>query len=133
MRRPVLTGALGTLALLSCAALTVAGCAGPEQRAAPPQQVQSGSPGRGAQLIESYGCGSCHTVPGVTGADGLVGPPLDRFGRRSYIAGELPNTADNLQLWIADPQEVEPGTAMPDLDVTPDDAADIAAYLESLQ
>ncbi|MFC4859441.1 c-type cytochrome, partial [Actinophytocola glycyrrhizae] len=80
-----------------------------------------------------YGCGSCHTVPGVDGADGLVGPPLTRFGARSYIAGALPNTGDNLQHWIRDPQEVEPGTAMPDLDVSELEARDIAAYLLTLE
>lgn len=107
-----------------------AGCA--TVSPAPPAEVPSGSPGRGAQLINQYGCGSCHTVPGVKGADGLVGPPLTRFGRRSYIAGELVNSGPNLQRWIQHPQAIEPGTAMPDLGVTPEDARDIAAYLFTL-
>lgn len=98
----------------------------------PPAEVPSGDPARGARLIDQYGCGSCHTVPGVRGANGLVGPPLIRFGSRSYIAGELPNSGANLQRWIRHPQEVEPGTAMPDLGVTKTDAEDIAAYLFTL-
>ncbi|GAB1692891.1 c-type cytochrome [Krasilnikovia sp. M28-CT-15] len=98
----------------------------------PPTEVPDGDPGRGATLITRYGCGACHTVPGVNGADGLVGPPLTRFGSRSYIAGELVNSGPNLQRWIQDPQAVEPGTAMPDLHVTPQDAQDIAAYLFTL-
>ncbi|GAB2934837.1 hypothetical protein GCM10027280_23380 [Micromonospora polyrhachis] len=98
----------------------------------PPPEAGSGYPARGAQLIEQYGCGSCHTVPGVDRADGLVGPPLTRFGARSYVAGELPNNAENLRHWIEDPQSVEPGTAMPDLGVGPIDAQDIAAYLLTL-
>jgi cytochrome c1 len=98
----------------------------------PPAEVPDGNPGRGARLIEHYGCGSCHTVPGVRGADGLVGPPLIKFGSRSYIAGELPNSGENLQRWIRDPQAVEPGTAMPNLSVTDVDAKDIAAYLFTL-
>jgi cytochrome c1 len=98
----------------------------------PPAEVPNGNPGRGAILIERYGCGSCHTVPGVRGADALVGPPLTKFGARSYIAGELPNSGDNLQRWIKNPQAVEPGTAMPNLSVTDVDARDIAAYLFTL-
>ncbi|MEV0733886.1 MULTISPECIES: c-type cytochrome [Polymorphospora] len=98
----------------------------------PVSRPDSGHPERGAELIARYGCGSCHTIPGIDGADGLVGPPLTRFGARSYIAGELPNSAENLKRWITDPQSVEPGTAMPNLGVDPIDAEDIAAYLHTL-
>ncbi|MFG3701135.1 c-type cytochrome [Micromonospora sp. NPDC047620] len=98
----------------------------------PPPEVRVGFPERGAQLIVERGCGSCHVIPGIDRANGLVGPPLTRFGARSYIAGALPNNADNLRRWIADPQAVEPGTAMPDLGIDPIDAQDIAAYLYTL-
>ncbi|WP_346535432.1 c-type cytochrome [Micromonospora sp. DPT] len=98
----------------------------------PPPESRNGRPDRGAELITRYGCGSCHTIPGINRADGLVGPPLTRFGARSYVAGQLPNNADNLQRWISDPQAVEPGTAMPNLGVTAIDAQDIAAYLYTL-
>ncbi|HEX7746462.1 MAG TPA: c-type cytochrome [Micromonosporaceae bacterium] len=100
--------------------------------APPPPESRGGHPDRGAELIARYGCGSCHTIPGVERANGLVGPPLTRFGARSYIAGELPNNADNLQRWISNPQAVEPGTAMPNLGVNAVDAQDIAAYLYTL-
>ncbi|MFC0531705.1 c-type cytochrome [Phytohabitans kaempferiae] len=98
----------------------------------PPAEVTSGDPVRGAELIGRYGCGTCHEVPGVRGADGMVGPPLTRFGSRSYIAGHLVNTGPNLWRWITDPQGVDPGTAMPDVGVTDADARDIVAYLMSL-
>ncbi|MGC3864263.1 c-type cytochrome [Micromonospora chersina] len=110
--------------------LAVTGCA--STSAPPPPESRTGRPDRGAKLIAQYGCGSCHTVPGVDRAGGLVGPPLTRFGARSYIAGELPNNADNLRRWITDPQAVEPGTAMPKLGVSAIDAQDIAAYLYTL-
>ncbi|MFG3688357.1 c-type cytochrome [Micromonospora sp. NPDC047740] len=110
--------------------VTVAGCASAPPP--PPPESRVGRPDRGAQLIAQYGCGSCHTIPGIDQAGGLVGPPLTRFGARSYIAGELPNNADNLQRWITDPQAVEPGTAMPKLGVSAIDAQDIAAYLNTL-
>jgi cytochrome c len=116
---------------LACAALLAAPACS-TLAPLPPAEVPDGSPERGAHLIQQYGCGSCHTVPGVKGADGLVGPPLTRFGSRSYIAGELPNNAENLQRWIKNPQSVEPGTAMPNLSVTDVDARDIAAYLFTL-
>lgn len=108
-----------------------AGCG--ESSTVPPLEAQQGDPGQGAQLIQQYGCGTCHTIPGIDGANGLVGPPLEHFSRRSYIAGELPNSETNLQHWIENPQRVEPGTAMPDLGVTKSDAQDIVAYLYTLQ
>jgi cytochrome c len=113
------------------AALVVAACSTPGG-SVPGAETTFGDPDRGARLISDYGCGCCHVVPGVNDADGLVGPPLTDFGRRSYIAGVLPNNADNLQHWIRDPQSVVPGNAMPDLGVSTVDARDIAAYLFTL-
>ncbi len=113
-------------------ALVAAACAtGPSQT--PPPEVPAGNPARGVALIERYGCGGCHIIPGVPGADGKVGPPLIHWGERSYIAGQLPNNAENLVLWIMNPQTVEPGTAMPNLGITRDEALDIAAYLFTLE
>ncbi len=86
-------------------------------------------PDRGPALIEAYGCGECHTIGTLRGADGMVGPPLTNVARRSYIAGSLPTTPENLARWIQDPQGIEPGTAMPDLGIGSDDARDVAAYL----
>ena len=95
------------------------------------KSVLGGDPAAGRQAILHYGCGSCHTINGVPGADALVGPPLNNFAQRHYIAGNLPNTADNLIFWIQFPQRVEPGTAMPDMNVAEEDARNIAAYLYS--
>jgi cytochrome c2 len=88
---------------------------------------------RGRAIIEAYGCGACHIIPGVPGANGLVGPPLIFFGARTMIAGELPNTPENLERWLQNPRAVEPGTAMPDLGLSPDQAQDITAYLYTLR
>jgi cytochrome c1 len=93
----------------------------------------SASARRGRDDIQYYGCGSCHTVPGVPGAHATVGPPLNKMGLRTYIAGTLPNSTDNLALWVQHPRAVHPGTAMPELEVTPEDANDIAHYLEELR
>jgi cytochrome c1 len=63
----------------------------------------------------------------------LVGPPLIYFSQRTMIAGELPNTQENLVRWIEHPRQVEPKTAMPDLGLDDDQAYDIAAYLYTLR
>ena len=84
---------------------------------------------RGAVALHEYGCGSCHRIPGIASADGIVGPPLVDMGRRVYIARGLPNTAQNMARWIQTPQQFAPGSAMPDMQVTGSDAMAIAAYL----
>lgn len=94
--------------------------------------VAGGDADRGARLVASYGCGSCHDIPGIPGARGRVGPPLTDFAERAYIAGALRNEPLSLVRWIRFPQQVEPGTAMPDLGVTEPHARDIAAYLYTL-
>lgn len=96
-------------------------------------QMVGGNPDRGPALMRGYGCGTCHTVAGVTGANGLVGPPLTGIAERAYIAGVLPNAPENMVRWIEDPKAVDSLTAMPVLGVTPADARDIAAYLYTLR
>jgi cytochrome c1 len=79
--------------------------------------------------MKAFGCGACHTVPGVPGADGRIGPELSGLADHENIAGRLENTPDNLVRWISHPQEVDPGNVMPDLGVPDSAARDIAAYL----
>jgi cytochrome c1 len=95
--------------------------------------ANGGSPARGRRLIREHDCGSCHTIPGITEARGLVAPPLLWFSRRTYIAGEVPNTPANLALWVRSPESIEPGTAMPTLGLSEQDARDVAAYLGTLR
>jgi len=87
----------------------------------------------GQQAIRTYGCYACHTISGVPGAQGLVGPPLDGIANRTYIAGELQNTPENLMLWIKHPHQVEPHTVMPEMNVSDEDSRNIAAYLYTLR
>jgi cytochrome c len=93
----------------------------------------SADPDRGKTAIDHYGCAGCHTIPGIRGANGLVGPSLERIASRTYIAGVLSNTHDNMLRWIHDPPKVDDKTAMPNLQVTDDDARDIASYLYTLR
>ena len=91
--------------------------------------VAGARPERGPLLIKEYGCGSCHTLPGISQTPRTVGPSLERVKVQLYIAGTLTNTPDNLRRWIQDPQQIRPHTAMPNLGVGFEDARDIAAYL----
>ena len=91
-----------------------------------------GSPQRGRALLSAHGCPACHLVPG-SALQGMVGPPLTGMGSRSYIAGRFPNARIDMEQWIRRPQEMKPGTAMPDLGVSERDARDMASYLATLR
>jgi len=117
--------------VLSVSAAAVSGCSHGEADAA--ALTGGGSPDRGATLIRSYGCGTCHTVPRVPGAHATVGPNLQGIASRAYIAGVLPNVPNNMVRWIQNPQAVDEKTAMPNLNVSSRDARDIAAYLYTLK
>jgi cytochrome c1 len=88
-----------------------------------------GDPDRGREHVIAYGCPACHDIPGIRAPGGLVGPPLRDLARRTYVAGHLPNTPGNLVRWIRDPHAVSPGTAMPTLGLSEEEARDVAAYL----
>lgn len=92
-----------------------------------------GDPVRGRVVIRTYGCGSCHTIRGVPGADAQIGPPLNGLARRHYIAGVLQNTPSNLVRWILDPQAVDSLTAMPTLGLTEAEARDVAAFIYTIR
>ena len=95
------------------------------------EPASGGNPKRGQELITQYGCGSCHTIPGIPGATASVGPPLENFRKRVYIGGRLTNTAEELVKWIVDPRAIDAKTAMPAVGVDAQQARDIAAYLYS--
>jgi len=125
--------ALG-LAVLAAAATILTACSQSAKADTDPSQTIPGADAkRGAADIARIGCGTCHMIPGIQHAEGLVGPPLEHWARRTYIAGEVPNTPGMLVRWIETPQAIEPGTAMPNLGVTEQTARDIAAYLYTLK
>ena len=110
---------------ISIASVALHGCA---PAAGEAQRIE-----RGQRLLAQYQCGACHSIPEVPASRGGIGPPLERWAGRSYIAGHLPNRADTLARWIAEPQALVPGTAMPDMGVSDTDAGAMAAYLMSLE
>lgn len=124
------TSAVQQSLLILLLAAMLAGCG--QGKAAGPDNF-NGDPRRGADLIRTYGCGGCHDIPGIANADGNVGPPLHRIGTRSYIAGFLQNSPDNMAFWIQNPQKVLPGNAMPQMGIPAADARDIAAFLYTLK
>ncbi len=106
---------------LAVCLLVAAGCGA---QATPPTKIEvpGGDADRGRQAIAQYGCGSCHTVPGITRADATVGPPLTAWAERASIAGEFPNRPEYLVAWIHNPQAMLPGSIMPNTG-TPIEAA----------
>jgi len=115
-------------ALLALAALGA--CKGREK---PPREVAGGNAELGRQAIQKYGCGTCHTIPGVDGAAGKQAQILLGFADRGDIAGMTSNLPENLVRWIQRPQDIYPRAKMPSLGVPEKDARDIAAYLYTLK
>jgi len=128
-RRTMVKGAW--LGMLMALLIGLSSCSREAERTA--AALTGGKPGIGKQVIQQYGCASCHTIPGILGANALVGPSLEHIASRMYIAGVLPNTAENMRRWLQDPPAVDPLTAMPNLGVTEADARDMAGYLYTLR
>ena len=116
----------------------------PEVTALPFYQQLNPQQQQGVQVILQRGCGSCHTIPNIPGASGTIGPNLGPhddvppLSQRPMIAtypnGVVPNASvDDLAKWIEDPPSLKPGTAMPKLGLSADEAAAAAAYLYSIQ
>lgn len=122
MRRTALLG------LAPLAAVAVAAGCGPGTHAT---VVAGGNANAGHALIVRIGCGACHRIAGVSGADGEVGPSLKQLPHLQSISGVLPNTTQNLIRWLLDPPRFVPKGDMPNLGITPAQARDIAAYLYS--
>jgi cytochrome c2 len=91
----------------------------------------TGDPAAGARDISRLGCGSCHTIPGIVGAHGKVGPSLAGIASRTSVAGQLANQPPNLERWIQHPHSIHPDSLMPELGVTATQSQNIAAYLYS--
>jgi putative membrane protein len=120
------------VAALVATVLAASGSGGCNQAGSTAAAMTGGDAMRGRDTMRTYGCATCHTIPGVDGAIGSVGPPLTQVARRSYVAG-APNTPDRLVQFLRHPRRVRPGTPMPELGVTERDARDIAAYLYTLR
>jgi len=114
--------------LIVAVSLGAAGCMPEPPRA----RVAGGDENRGRTALAEHGCGACHVIPGVRGADGRTGPPLASYSRFAYLAGKFPQQPELLAQWIADPASLAPRTAMPAVPMSEQQARDMAAYLYSL-
>ena len=85
--------------------------------------------GNGRLLLQQFGCGQCHRIPGVANAQGTAGPPLEAVAERAYLGGVLPNTRENMARWIREPRRFDPRTTMPAMGMTDAQARDMVAYL----
>jgi cytochrome c len=124
--RWTMIGGATAIGLVSAAAVVVSGW---QQQNNIAVALTGGEPSRAPTLLRRYGCSSCHTIPGAPGGDGLVGPSLRDLRSRVYLAGVLPNTADNLVRFIVSPTRFHPASAMPETGISEREARDVAAYL----
>jgi putative membrane protein len=131
-RRRLLASRSTPLLLLILCSL-VGACSGKNNNDRIARELTGGDPGRGRQAIHSYGCDTCHTIPGILTATATVGPPLNAVGRRTYLAGRIENTPENMIRWIKHPRSVDDRTAMPETGVNDRDGRDIAAFLYTLR
>ena len=105
-------------------------CDGPPDRT---PTVGDADVSRGRQLVSDKGCVACHTFPDVKWPRGRLGPSLEDFGRQGLIAGQLPNQPGVLMQFVRNAPAQVPGTAMPAIPMTDQEARDVTAYLLQLQ
>jgi cytochrome c1 len=96
------------------------------------RKVAGADASTGKRLVTQYQCGACHTIPDIPGAGGQAAPSLAGFGKLSYIAGRTPNQPERLTAWLLDPPALKPGTAMPAMGLTEEEARHMAAFLYTL-
>lgn len=111
--------------------MPIAACGVSERDDAP--RVHAGNAERGEAALARLECGACHVIPGIPGAVGQVGPTLESYASRSYVAGKFRNDPETLVRFIRDPPAMAPLTGMPAIPMTDGDARNIAAYLYELR
>lgn len=109
--------------------LCIAACKAPP---AVEQAMPMASAERGKAAIERAGCAACHTIQGIDWPRGEVAPPLGGLTRRALIAGQVPNQPEWLALYVRNAPSLVPGSTMPAMPISKDEARDIASYLYSL-
>jgi mono/diheme cytochrome c family protein len=101
-----------------------------------PKALLAADQKQGRQLLETRGCGSCHSFTGVAPLGPR--PKLEAGGSAANRAIMLaPDLAfvrqrfrpDKLVEWLVDPSRVKPTTLMPATGLSPAEAQSVAAYL----
>jgi cytochrome c oxidase subunit 2 len=87
----------------------------------------------GRRIFEATACINCHTVRG-TAASGRFGPDLTHLMSRASIAsGAAENTAENLRLWLKEPDAIKPGSLMPAMHLSDAELDAVVRYMLSLR
>ena len=115
---------------LVLACLSLVACDGPPDRT---PTLGDADAAKGRLLVTDKGCVACHTFPDVKWPRGGLGPSLHDFARQGLIAGRLPNQAGVLMQFVRNAPALVPGTAMPAISMTDQEARDVTAYLLTLQ
>jgi cytochrome c len=95
-------------------------------------RLTGGAPEAGRTKLAMRACGSCHVIPGVPRAEGKSAPSLAGWSARRTFLNNVPNTPAELEKWLDKPSHRKPGTNMPDIALSPQDARDMTAYLFSI-
>lgn len=136
-RQPRSSPNWSVLAALALATTLVAAASSIYDRSRIEREANAATGGVGSRAVNvmiGNGCAGCHTIPGVPGATGTVGPRLDgTLSARSYIAGTMPNTPRNMVRWIQAARDINEKTIMPSTGIADQEARDIAAYLYALR
>jgi len=115
---------------LVAACVGLAACDGPPDRT---PTMGDADVSRGRHLVVDKGCAACHTFPDVRWPRGGLGPALHGFGHQGLIAGQLPNQPGVLMQFIRNAPAFVPGTAMPAIAMSDQEARDVTAYLLQLE
>src|SRR5262249_42248189 len=95
--------------------------------------MEDGSAASGRRVFETTACINCHTVRG-TAANGRFGPDLTHLMSRATIAsGVAENTAENLRLWLREPDAIKPGSPMPAMQRADGELDELVRYMQSLR
>lgn len=110
--------------------LALCACDGPPDRS---PALDSADPARGRKIVTAIGCTACHRFPDIGFPRGALGPALDGFADQRQIAGRIPNQPGTLLHFIRDAPALVPGTLMPPMPMSDEDARDVTAYLLTLR
>lgn len=131
------------LALASCAPSPAPpprlSTSGPIERDLIPSPDAPGDPNNGQRLFTQArpgyqsGCGTCHTLSGVSSGVWPGAPNLTNVTLRPTLSREgMQTNPDNLRRWIMDPRSMKSDATMPALaGLSEEDARDLTAFLYS--
>ncbi|HEY9111140.1 MAG TPA: cytochrome c oxidase subunit II [Rhodanobacteraceae bacterium] len=93
----------------------------------------AGFASEGANVFEAR-CAVCHTVRGLAGSQGRMGPDLTHLmSRHTIAAGTLTNNTGNLAAWISNAQALKPGVDMPVESLNGPQLQALLAYMKTLK